>query len=290
MWWLLILGVLGVGLLCVAYGVLIEHTWFRLRRVRLDILPANAPASLTLLHISDLHMVASDDKKVRFLASLPHADITIVTGDFLAEPEAVDNAVRGVAPTRGLLASYFVLGSNDHFVATPINYFRYFRSEHKRHAAERGPVLDLIEKLHADGWEDLSNRRVDASLGEGIDLEIVGLDDPHIHRPDLRVSPRKHPERFGLAIAHAPDPAPELIALGYELVVVGHTHGGQVRLPFIGALVNNSLLPRRFSRGLIRIGPGLLHISAGLGTSKFAPFRFWCRPEATLLTLGRRAI
>jgi predicted MPP superfamily phosphohydrolase len=90
---------------------------------------------------------------------------------------------------------------------------------------------------------------------------------------------------------HSPDSAPESAALGYDLLVAGHTHGGQVCVPGLGALVTNSSMPPRLAAGLIRMGTAILHTSPGLGTSKYAPFRFACRPEATLLELrvGQRA-
>jgi predicted MPP superfamily phosphohydrolase len=114
------------------------------------------------------------------------------------------------------------------------------------------------------------------------------LDDPHISRHDLRVAPRSRPEDFGLAIVHSPDPAPELVALGYQLILAGHTHGGQVRFPIVGAVLTNGTTPTKLAMGLARLGPSLLHVSPGLGTSKFAPFRFLCRPEATFLELAPR--
>ena len=96
------------------------------------------------------------------------------------------------------------------------------------------------------------------------------------------------PGRFGLAVMHSPDTAPEAVACGYDLVVAGHTHGGQVLMPLIWALVTNSDLPRRLVSGAIRFGDAIVHFSPGLGTIKYAPFRFLCRPEATLLELSRR--
>ena len=90
---LVILGaVAAVGTACVAYGVVIERRWYRFVRHRLAMLPADgkSPETLTVLHLSDLHFVRGDGPKARFLAALPQADITVVTGDFLAEPEAVD--------------------------------------------------------------------------------------------------------------------------------------------------------------------------------------------------------
>jgi predicted MPP superfamily phosphohydrolase len=122
------------------------------------------------------------------------------------------------------------------------------------------------------------------SLG-GLDVEVMGMDDPHMHRGDLRVTTRSRRDLFGLAVVHSPDPSPELASLGWDLILAGHTHGGQVRLPVAGALVTNSHMPRRLASGVIRIGGATLHTSPGLGTSKFAPFRFLCRPEATILEL-----
>lgn len=275
-----------IGLLCVLYGALIEHHWFRLRRYRLAILPADGPQTLTMLHLSDLHFVGDDPKKTRFLASLPPADVTVVTGDFLAEPEAIESVVAAVRPTRGRLASWYVLGSNDYFQPRPLNYLAYFRRHRRRRRALRGRSADLIAQLDADGWQNLTNVRYQTSL-DTLPIELLGLDDAHIKWQDLRVAPREAPERFGVAVMHSPDSAPETAALGYALIVAGHTHGGQVRLPLVGALVTNSSMPRRLVSGLIRMGDAVLHTSPGLGTSKFAPFRFCCRPEATLLELTR---
>ena len=105
--------------------------------------------------------------------------------------------------------------------------------------------------------------------------EIAGPADP---AADLR-----------LGVLHSPEPAimDSFVADGYDLLLAGHTHGGQVRVPGVGALVTNCGLDRRMARGLHR-WPGSaswLHVSAGLGTHPTAPVRFACRPEASLLTL-----
>ena len=99
------------------------------------------------------------------------------------------------------------------------------------------------------------------------------------------MAPRRAPDRFGFAVMHSPDSAPEAASLGYDLIVAGHTHGGQVCLPVVGALVTNCSMPRRLVKGVIGMGGAVLHTSPGMGTSKYAPFRFWCRPEATMLEL-----
>ena len=272
------------GAVCVAYGVFLERRWFRRAHYRLEVLPA-ASGALSILHLSDLHFVEGDRKKRSFLSSLPQGDVTVVTGDLLGEPEGVEAVVEALRPVRGRLASYFVLGSNDYFIPKPLNYLNYFRRRRRRRAGTRSRAVELVAALEADGWMHLVNRKT-AMAADGIRLEVLGLDDPHIERQDLRVARREDPAALGLALVHSPDPAPELAALGYDLILSGHTHGGQVRLPIVGALVTNSSIPTRLCRGLSRLGPSLLHVSPGLGTSKYAPFRFLCRPEATLLELS----
>jgi uncharacterized protein len=282
----LVLAMFGTGLACVLYGVFVERRAYRLVRREVPILPADAGRPLTILHLSDLHFVERDERKRAFLASLPPTDVTIVTGDFLAEPEGVEAVVEAVRATRGRLASWFVLGSNDYYVPRPINPLGYFRgpsSRRTRHA-QRGRARELAAGLIEDGWRDLDNVRADVSLG-GLAVELLGLDDAHIRAQDFRVAPRTAPERFGIAVMHSPDSIPEAVACDYPFVLAGHTHGGQVRLPLVGALVTNSSLPRRVVSGLFRMGDALVHVSPGLGTGKYAPFRFLCRPEATLLEL-----
>jgi uncharacterized protein len=282
------LALASIGLVCIAYGVAIERRAYRLVRRGLAILPTDGPESLTVLHLSDLHFVRVDRRKAAFLASLPGADVTVVTGDFLGEPEAVETAVAAVRSTRGRLASWFVLGSNDYYVPRARNPLRYFIPGHlrKHRDALRGRSNEMRALLSSDGWHDLTNLREETDLG-GLRVELLGLDDSHIRRQDLRVAPRRSPSRFGIAVMHSPDSAPEIAACGYPFVVAGHTHGGQVRLPLVGALVTNSHLPRRLVSGLIRMGGSFVHVSPGLGTSKYAPFRFLCPPEATLLELRR---
>ncbi len=283
-----VLVIAALGVLCVAYGILIERHWYRLTRYRLDILPAVGPEKLTVLHLSDLHFLERDGRKAAFLHGLPRADVTVATGDFLAEPEAVETAVAAVREAMGVRASWFVLGSNDLYVPRPLNPLRYFQqpSRRKPRRARRGRASDLVAQLVADGWDDVDNVRVMIDL-DGLPLEIAGLHDAHIGRADLRVLPRQAPERFGIAVMHSPDSAPEAAACGYDLLIAGHTHGGQVRLPLVGALVTNTALPTRLVSGLIRMGDAWMSLSPGIGTSKFAPFRFFCRPEAVLLELRR---
>jgi predicted MPP superfamily phosphohydrolase len=129
---------------------------------------------------------------------------------------------------------------------------------------------------------------------------LAGLDDSHIRRDRYEKiageADRSAEVRIGLA--HSPEPRvlDRFAADGYDLLLSGHTHGGQLRVPFYGALVTNCGIPRDKARWLHRWTQPTpehpngtwLHISAGLGTSPYAPVRFACPPEATLLTLTAR--
>ncbi len=282
-------GLLAAGLLCVAYGVFVEHRWYRRADYRLPILPGGA-RPLTLLHVSDLHFLRRDDAKARFLASLPQADVTIATGDLVGEPEAVETAVDALSGVRGRIASYFVLGSNDLFAPRRLNPAAYFFPQRRRPTGRPGRARDLVRLLEADGWTHLDNVKTTLS-NDGVRFEVVGLGDAHIYRHDLRVAPRSDPAAFGLAIAHSPDPAPELAALGYDLIVTGHTHGGQVRIPFRPRWIPLKLVDtsRIYEDGWLEeesAAGNRLYVNRGLGFSGI-PVRIGCPPEVTLFTLLR---
>jgi uncharacterized protein len=284
-------GALAVaGAACVAYGVLVERDWYRLRRVTV---PAMAPGGspLTVLHLSDLHLTAADGRRVEFLRRLADepADLVVLTGDLLGEPQGLDPVLDVLGRFRPRLGAAAVLGSNDYWAPRFHNWLGYFLgpSSRRRRVSGRNPWRELVAGLEDLGWVVLSNRR--GRLG---DVDLAGMDDPHIRRddPSVAVSPTGAPARLRVGVVHSPYRR-SLDAFernGYTLLLAGHTHGGQVRLPGVGALVTNCDLPRGRVRGLSRWGTSWLHVSGGLGTSKYAPFRFACRPEASLLTVVPR--
>ena len=276
----------AAGAACVAYGVLVERHWYRLRRQTVPVLAAGAPP-VTVLHLSDFHLLAHDHRRQRFLAELAEldTDLVVVTGDILGEPAALDPSLDTLSQFHPRLGAVAVLGSNDYYAPRPKNYLAYFRRRRRpRLPRGRNPWRELVQGLEDMGWVVLANKR--AKLG---DLEVAGMNDPHIRLddPTVPVPANGDGSRLRIGVVHSPYRR-SLNAFersGYQLVLAGHTHGGQVRIPGIGALVTNCDLPREQVRGLSRWGSSWLHVSAGLGTSKYAPFRFACRPEATLLTL-----
>jgi predicted MPP superfamily phosphohydrolase len=280
---LLAAGAAGVG-----YAALVERNAFALRRYDVPVLPPGSPP-LRVLHLSDIHMRPDQRRKqdwVRSLAEL-RPDLVVNTGDNLGSRGGVPATLETLEAFAGM-ACVFVLGSNDYFAPKPKNPFKYFFPNHKRVAGEPNPWRDLATGLTEIGWADLTNRRTTVDVA-GAKVDIVGVDDPHLQRDDPTVAavPGDPGADLRLALVHAPEPRVlDLYAAGgYQLMLAGHTHGGQLRVPFYGALVTNCGIDRARARGLSRYGDAWLHVSAGLGTSPYAPVRFACRPEATLLTL-----
>jgi uncharacterized protein len=284
-------GVAAAGAACVGYGILVERDWYRLRRERVEALgPGQSP--LTVLHLSDLHMTPADTRRMAFLERLASepVDLVVLTGDMLGEPAGLGSVLETLGRFRPRLGAVAVLGSNDYFAPRFRNPLTYFMgpSSRRRRSSPVNPWRELVEGLEALGWTVLANRR--GQLG---DIELAGMDDPHIRRddPDVLVPANGDAStRLRLGLVHSPyrRALDAFERNGYGLLLAGHTHGGQVCLPGLGALVTNCDLPRDQVRGLSRWGSSWLHVSAGLGTSKYAPFRFACRPEASLLTVVSR--
>jgi predicted MPP superfamily phosphohydrolase len=299
-------GLAAVGAAGLAYASLIERNAFTLRRASVPVLPPGA-ASLRVLHVSDIHLVPRQSRKIRWIRSLAalDPDLIVNTGDNLADLEAVPAILRALEP---LLAvpGVFVLGSNDYFAPTIKNPGLYLTSAHARaNESIPLPTADLVDAFTRSGWADLSNTRAALSVG-GQSLEFVGVDDAHLNydRYAAVAGPRDPSAALTVGVTHAPYRRilDAMTADGAGLVMAGHTHGGQLCLPFYGTLVTNCDLDRRRAKGVSRWWPGAgatpsslapagaawLEVSAGLGTSPYSPVRFACRPEATLLTLTAR--
>lgn len=279
-------GVAVLGLAPVAYGVT-EARRYRLKSYRIPVLEPGAP-TIRILHLSDFHLRLANRKMMRFLKSLhEHSfDLVFATGDLLGEPGAVDVCLRLLKGMKGSTARCFVFGSSDYYAPVLKNYLDYF-AKRRHHGARRNPTEQFRSGLTAAGWLDLNNSQTTVRVG-GVGIQLTGMDDPYLHREDTTMLQRDSSLELGIVVVHDPAPYKKAIDAGFDLVVSGHTHGGQVRMPLAGALVTNSTLSTGLARGLSRIEPGWLFVTPGLGTGKYAPFRFLCPPEASVLELVPR--
>ncbi|MFE9503821.1 metallophosphoesterase [Streptomyces anthocyanicus] len=299
------LGVTAVGAAGLVYAAGIEPRSFRLRRVTVPALPSGM-RPLRVLQVSDIHMVGGQRKKQRWLRSLAglRPDFVINTGDNLSDPEGVPEVLDALGPLMEFPGAY-VFGSNDYYGPRPRNPARYLLEKVQgRHGLNGNPPVvgaihnpweDLRDGFDAAGWQNLTNTRGTLKI-EGVSVELTGLDDPHIKRDRYtEVSGGPSPTAdFSMGVVHAPylRVLDAYTADGYPLILAGHTHGGQLCIPFYGALVTNCDLDTDRVKGLsTHTSDGHtahLHVSAGCGANRYTPFRFACPPEATLLTLVGR--
>ncbi|MEA2592241.1 MAG: uncharacterized protein QOD62_2072 [Actinomycetota bacterium] len=273
---------------CMGWGVVEAHRYW-IRTHRLAVLPPDAKP-LRILQVSDLHLRLSSTRLAAFLSGLSEDtyDLVLATGDLLGEPAAVERCARLLGGLQGRLGRYYVLGSSDYYAPRFKNYLDYF-THRRRLPTKLNRTDDFLRILESQGYEGLTNRTVYVDL-KGTPTQITGMDDPFLQRDDRTLLRRSPDAAFAMCVVHDPSPYQDAAQAGFDLVVAGHTHGGQIRFPFVGALVTNSTVPRHLALGASWVGRTLLFVTPGLGTGKFAPYRFLCPPEASVLELVPRGL
>lgn len=268
---------------------------FTVRHVRVPVLKPRAE-ELRILHVSDIHLAARQHTKLDFIRSLSalEPDLVVNTGDNVAEAAAIEPLMSAWNKLRSV-PGVFVFGSNDYYAArfnNPLSYVSRGRSEVGQAPDLKPlPTEDLRTQFTGVGWKDLVHRREVLEI-KGHRIAFRGTDDAHLSRDDYsQVAGPAEDADLNIGVTHAPylRLLDGMTADGMDLIMAGHTHGGQVCVPFYGALTTNCDLDTGRVKGLTKHFAddrmAFLHVSGGVGTSPFAPYRFACRPEATLLTL-----
>jgi uncharacterized protein len=299
---LLVLLSLLLPLLALGYATLHEPYRPVFRRHRVPI-KAGWP-DLQIVHISDLHVRRADQRLLRAqkaaLAGL-EPDLVCVTGDVCEKVGDIDLLIDLLRQPKPRLGTFIVLGNHEHNAPLP---------EHLRHENRRGwrrlvrAFLHVVApRLHSDGDEEahamaeaLSDAGFTVLHNHGVRVQaagqsvwIAGCDSAWAGHSDMLAAMRgrRHDEPC-LALIHEPDLAFEAHSQGADLILAGHTHGGQVRLPLLGSPYTLRMDPRiSIAAGFQRIGAGLLHITAGLGHT--IPLRFRCPPEVAWLEVSGRS-
>lgn len=297
------LAVAGVG--TTAWAVA-QTRMFGLTEETIPVLPAGS-APLRVLHLSDLHTTIHQRRKIEWLRQLDEMvapDLTVVTGDFLGHVEAVPvvlDALGGLLDRPGV----FVLGSNDYYAPRVVNPVAYLlRPSEVERKLPTLPWGDLVAGLREAGWAYLNNAEALLELGyQRLPVAFKGVDDPHIGRDRYADVAGPFPATAALrvGVAHAPylRVLDAMVGDGADLVLAGHTHGGQVCLPNGHPIVTNCDLDPARAKGLSRHRPGqlvadhepdgaYLYVSQGLGTAPSAPIRLFCPPRAAVLNLVSR--
>lgn len=244
---------------------------------------------IRILQIGDIHLAPWQKRKIRFLKSLANleTDLVVNTGDNLGHKDSIEPLLEALGP---LLKKpgVFVNGSNDYYAPTPKNPVNYIFRVSAPPKSEALDTQKMVEAFESAGWTNLNNAQSELTVS-GEPIWFIGTDDWHIGKADLaKLLPSN---KFTIGVTHAPylRVLEGLALLGASMVFSGHTHGGQVRLPLVGALTTNSDLPNRYARGKsdweFSGKKMILSVVAGLGNSIYAPIRFFCRPEVRFITL-----
>ncbi len=266
---------------------------YQLRQVSVPILPEGA-ADIRVLHFSDLHLTPSRKNEIADIKSFDglKPDLVISTGDFLAHKKAVPVALDALDKLLDL-PGLFVFGSNDYYAPQVKNPFSYLtKDDGSRKLGPELPWAELAAGLVARGWHDVNHQRTIIEIN-GTKIEARGTDDAHLNRDKYGEVAGEPDPKVDLAIGITHAPYLRILEAMSEdqldMIFAGHTHGGQVRLPWPGgskALTTNCDLPTWRARGLTKVqNDPWLHVSAGMGTSPFARIRVASPPEVSLVTL-----
>jgi uncharacterized protein len=282
-------GAAGAGAALGAYAL---YEPYRYRLVTHDLACHPSVPELNLLHVSDTHLDARNQARIRWLTELPDRlgltpDLVLATGDLIQDDSGIEPLGEVLAPLEARLGRFFVFGSHDYYQASFQSYAKYWTGK-RNPMAPRADSDRLRDSLQNKGWVQLHNRSevIETPAGR---VRLTGVDDPYLGRHRTDHLERDARDVCAIGLMHSPEIVSEFVLAGFDLILAGHTHAGQVRVPFAGALVTNCSLPLPLAGGPHRIGESWLHVSPGLGTGRFSPIRFNCRPEATLLRLRHTA-
>lgn len=236
-------------------------------------------------------MIPGQRAKIAWVSRLDslEPDLVINTGDNLSDTRAVPFVLQALGP---LLRrpGVFCFGTNDYWAPRLPNPFNYLVGKKNTPSYVDLPWQGMRAAFVEHGWQDANQARLEFKVGS-VRLAVTGVNDPHHDLDDYdAIAGAPNPDAdLTLALTHAPEPRvlQRFADDGYQLSCSGHTHGGQLCLPFPVAgsrsIVTNCGIDRPRAWGLHDFGPMKMHVTNGLGQSKFVPFRFFCRPSATLL-------
>ncbi len=266
----------------VSYGRRIEPTWLELTRHDVHVPQLAAPLEgFRIAHLTDFH--AGPRLAISFLhesielANRQSPDIVVLTGDFIHKGYGhVDQVAAALGHFRSRHGTFAVLGNHDFSVRNALGLRRYRRL----HA-------HVAEALERHGIHVLRNRAHRLELA-GAPLHVVGVDDLWSRACDLEEAfadiPHDAPR---LLLAHNPGTVERLEGQRCDLVLSGHTHGGQINWPGLGRVFLGRRA-RRFAAGMYRFQDSYLYVNRGVGCGALH-FRFGVRPEVAVLDLRRGA-
>jgi predicted MPP superfamily phosphohydrolase len=264
------------------------------------------------------------EKLFEFVHSLSscNPDFIFITGDLVEKDIYFDYLIKMLEGLDAREGKYAVFGVHDYYNKSPNEFMKNMVKRQKEYRL-KNDVSSLISKLDGIGIKVLRNERVSHTLSPDFSINITGLEDSIIDKTDIdkafgkygkedgkkAISRNEHNEKevnknlfvldgknvhnlndnhkLEICLTHTPDMDlfGRLVENGVDIVLAGHTHGGQVRLPGIGAIISGSNIKAKYASGLFYFKKFVLYVSRGLGEGRYSPFRFYCPPEATVIKI-----
>ena len=278
-----------IALAVLIYGVFIEPRWFVLSRHEVT-LDKPLPKPLKVLHLSDTHFHPRNthiNKLFNRLEKLDDIDLVFLTGDIIDNDNGIVLAAEQLKRLKPRIGIVVIFGNHDHY---------WYGKRELLHLVWKHifPKFQNNSKLLKSTLEDMGCRvLVNESClipFEGTELYIAGLDDPVTKKDEPeKIIPPTDPKQVAILLTHLLDALKKMPDRKFDLVFSGHTHGGQVRIPFFGPIFTHSHLEKKYSAGLHEMEGTRVFTSRGIGTSPIVPTRFFCSPEAVLFTINGKS-
>jgi len=279
--WLWILFAIGGGILFWAFCV--EPNWHRLRRITVRG-QKKIKTPFTILHLSDIHFVGKVGLKQYFFQrlSMLNPDLIVVTGDVIDNDEGIDTAAKYLSGLRARYGTYLVLGNHEYYDYQFKDNIRYHLFAGKV-SPHRNDTERFVRAMQSVGIRVLVNDSARLEI-HGNPVVIGGTDDPLTQKINMGDALRgMDSATYNIMLMHVADGLLQLQRDGLvDLVLSGHTHGGQIRIPFWGPVHWDTKLPRRYVDGMNEYKGIKVFVSRGVGAGRYLFLRFACRPEAVL--------
>lgn len=243
----------------------------QIQPIKINNLP-NKLNDLKIAHLSDLHVKENISIYREIVAKLNEIkpDLIFLTGDFVEESSNIEKCIEIVRHFKAKYGVWAVLGNWDYWMGDP---------------------QELVKRLNEVGINILINDSKKININSTT-LYLIGVDDPFTRKDNLNKAVEginfneiHSGEAFAILLAHSPDIFELAKQIKIPLTLAGHTHGGQVRLPFIGPVYSLTPTMRKYSVGLFMEGNSQMYVNPGIGWSQ-VNFRFLCPPELTILNLN----
>jgi len=297
----------AAAIVLAVYAYYVEPRRFRVVQVQMQT-HRGFDCQLRILHISDLHLKNREKAKLDFLRGLHRnaVDMVFITGDIIEDDSGIDCCVELLRGFTTRIGVFVVFGAHDRWDTRLWNVVRDLSlgGYRKGRPNDFDRLKRELEGIGVVCLENESHRITLPARVNGVhaeveprsvrptgeeDLWLVGVDDIFAGLDDFEKALSGVPaDGFRILLTHAIESPEDLAARRFDAVFAGHSHGGQVRLPFFGPVITRSSLQREYATGLFEIGNTPFHINNGIGTGRWTGFRFLCPPEATFVELTGR--